>query len=55
MRLFKRILFLFLALVIIAAFYNYPKLNIISGYASKVFLLQIETLTTLQDMITICH
>ncbi len=35
MTLFKRILFVLAILVIITAVYNYPKLNIISGYASK--------------------
>ncbi|MFK5974079.1 MAG: serine hydrolase [Flavobacteriaceae bacterium] len=35
MKLFKRILVVLLILVIIAGFYNYPKLTIISGFASK--------------------
>jgi len=35
MKLFKRILFVLLIIVIITAVINYPKLNIISGYASK--------------------
>jgi CubicO group peptidase (beta-lactamase class C family) len=35
MKLFKRILFVFFILLIITAVINYPKLNIISGYASK--------------------
>ncbi len=35
MKLFKRILLVLLILISIAAIYNYPKLNIISGYASK--------------------
>jgi len=32
---FKRILFIGLPLIAVAIFFNYPKLNIISGYASK--------------------
>ncbi|WP_273566793.1 serine hydrolase domain-containing protein [Maribacter halichondriae] len=35
MKRFKRILLIGLPLVAVAIFYNYPKLNIISGYASK--------------------
>lgn len=35
MKLFKRILLALLLIVLVAAIYNYPKLNIISGYASK--------------------
>ena len=35
MKRFKRILFVLLLVVIIVAFWNYPKLNIISGYAAK--------------------
>ena len=35
MRLFKRILLLLLTIIIVAAVYNYPKLNIIAGYAAK--------------------
>ncbi|MEP3209949.1 MAG: serine hydrolase [Maribacter sp.] len=35
MKTFKRILLLLLLLLTIAVIYNYPKLNIISGYASK--------------------
>lgn len=35
MKLFKGILLVLLAVVVVAAAYNYPKLNIISGYASK--------------------
>nr|WP_299342877.1 serine hydrolase [Allomuricauda sp.] len=35
MKLFKRILLLLLIVIAIAVYLNYPKLNIISGYASK--------------------
>jgi len=35
LKLFKRILLALLLIVVIAAIYNYPKLNIISGFASK--------------------
>lgn len=35
MKIFKRSLLVLVLLVVIAAFYNYPKLDIISGYASK--------------------
>ena len=35
MKNFKRILLLLVIVLAIAVFYNYPKLNIISGYASK--------------------
>ena len=35
MKLFKRILLALLVVFVIAAVYNYPKLNIISGFASK--------------------
>jgi CubicO group peptidase (beta-lactamase class C family) len=35
LKLFKRILLVLLLILVIAGFYNYPKLNIISGYASK--------------------
>ncbi|PWG05850.1 serine hydrolase domain-containing protein [Polaribacter aquimarinus] len=35
MKLFKRILLLLLVLVIVAVVYNYPKLNILSGYSAK--------------------
>ncbi len=35
MKIFKRILVLFLVVVGVVVFLNYPKLNIISGYASK--------------------
>jgi CubicO group peptidase (beta-lactamase class C family) len=35
LKLFKRISLALLLVVLIAAIYNYPKLNIISGYASK--------------------
>ncbi len=35
MKQFKHILLLFVALIFLAALYNYPKLNIISGFASK--------------------
>ncbi|MEM9141688.1 MAG: serine hydrolase [Bacteroidota bacterium] len=35
MKLVKRLLFILLVLVLVALWYNYPKLNIISGYASK--------------------
>jgi len=35
LKIFKRILLVLLLIIIIAAFWNYPKLNIISGYASK--------------------
>ena len=35
MKLFKRILLVLAAFIVIAAIYNYPKLNIISGFASK--------------------
>ncbi|MRH99407.1 serine hydrolase [Kriegella sp. EG-1] len=35
MKLFKKILAVLLVLLVIAVFYNYPKLNFISGFASK--------------------
>lgn len=35
MKLFKKILLVALVVLIVAAYFNYPKLNIISGYASK--------------------
>ena len=35
MRIFKRVLISLFLLLLVAATYNYPKLNIISGYASK--------------------
>ena len=35
MKIFKRILLLLLAVIIIAVVYNYPKLNILSGYSAK--------------------
>ena len=35
MKIFKRILLLVLVLIIIAVVYNYPKLNILSGYSAK--------------------
>ncbi|HET8737624.1 MAG TPA: serine hydrolase [Pricia sp.] len=35
MKLFKRILLLVLVILIVTAYFQYPKLNIISGYASK--------------------
>lgn len=35
MKLFKRILLLLLVILIVTAYFQYPKLNIISGYASK--------------------
>ena len=35
MKIFKRILLLVLVLIIIAVAYNYPKLNILSGYSAK--------------------
>ena len=35
MKIFKRILLVLLLLFVIAVFWNYPKLNIISGFASK--------------------
>jgi len=35
LKLIKRVLLLVFIIVIIACFYNYPKLNIISGFASK--------------------
>ena len=35
MKLFKRILITLVVILTITAFYNYPKLNIISGFASK--------------------
>ncbi len=43
MKTFKRVLLLFIAIFLLAIFYNYPKLNIIAGYtvkntASSVFL-----------------
>ena len=35
MKLFKRILLIILVILIVVAYFQYPKLNIISGYASK--------------------
>jgi len=35
MKLFKRILLLLIVLIAVTAIYNYPKLNIVSGYAAK--------------------
>lgn len=35
MKIFKRVLFLLLLIIAIVVYINYPKLNIISGYASK--------------------
>ena len=35
MKIFKRILLLVLVVIIIAVVYNYPKLNILSGYSAK--------------------
>lgn len=35
MKIVKRVLLVLLVVLIVAAFYNYPKLNIISGFASK--------------------
>lgn len=35
MKLFKRLLLIILVVLAIVAYFNYPKLNIISGYASK--------------------
>ncbi len=35
MKIFKRVLLLFLTIVLGAVFYNYPKLNIVAGYSAK--------------------
>ncbi|WP_075340345.1 serine hydrolase domain-containing protein [Tenacibaculum agarivorans] len=35
MKIFKRVLLLLFAILLLAVFYNYPKLNIIAGYAAK--------------------
>ncbi len=35
MKTLKRVLLLFFAIVLLAVFYNYPKLNIIAGYSAK--------------------
>src|SRR5680860_1818823 len=35
MKLFKRVLLIALVILVVVACFNYPKLNIISGYASK--------------------
>jgi len=35
LKIFKRIVLVLLLIIVIAAFWNYPKLNIVSGYASK--------------------
>ncbi|WP_442265135.1 serine hydrolase domain-containing protein [Tenacibaculum sp. ZS6-P6] len=35
MRIFKRVVLLLIAILLVAVFYNYPKLNIIAGYSAK--------------------
>ncbi|WP_299618066.1 serine hydrolase [uncultured Tenacibaculum sp.] len=35
MKIFKRVVLLLIAIVLVAVFYNYPKLNILAGYAAK--------------------
>lgn len=54
MKIFKRILLLLLILIVVAVFYNYPKLNLVSGFvaknmASTVFLTERSTASVIEN------